>query len=120
MKQILLSTIISGLLFIGFLTILVIGLIRKKRRFVFISIAVLFFSICSGSLTAYLFVSKSYNRITNTLKPRTGQEIYVALFGTTHNNCVKILDYQDQTIPKIDYAIWLNFESCPEELKRIL
>ena len=26
----------------------------------------------------------------------------------------------DQVIPKIDYAIWLSFETCPEELTRIL
>ncbi len=35
-------------------------------------------------------------------------------------NCIKILNYQDQVIPKIDYAIWLHLRTCPKELKRIL
>jgi len=120
MKEILLLTIISGLLFIGFLTILIVGLIKKKRKFVFIAIVILFFSICSGGWTTYLFVSKSYDRVTNIFKPRTGEEIYTALFGKTGNKCVKVLKYQDQIVPKIDYAIWLHFETCPDELKRIL
>jgi hypothetical protein len=33
---------------------------------------------------------------------------------------VKVLNSQDQVIPKIDYAIWLYFETCPKELNRIL
>ena len=35
-------------------------------------------------------------------------------------DCVRILNYRDQLVPKIDNAIWLPFETCPEELKRIL
>ena len=54
------------------------------------------------------------------MKPRTGDEIYNALFGKTQTSCIKILKYQDQVIPKIDYAIWLYFETCPRELSRIL
>ena len=30
------------------------------------------------------------------------------------------MNYQDQVVPKIDYAIWLHFKTCPKELKRIL
>lgn len=65
-------------------------------------------------------MSKSYNRFAETLKPRSGDEIYDALFEQRETNCVKILNYQDQVVPKIDYAIWLEFETCPQELKRIL
>lgn len=54
------------------------------------------------------------------LRPRTGEEIYSALFGKTENICLKVLNYQDQIVPKIDYAIWLHFDNCPDELKRIL
>ena len=54
------------------------------------------------------------------LKPRTGDEIYSALFGKTNNSCLKVLNQQDQIVPKIDYAIWLHFKTCPNELNRIL
>ena len=54
------------------------------------------------------------------MKPRTGDEIYDALFDKRQFDCVKVLRYQDQVVPKIDYAIWLSFETCPNELKRIL
>lgn len=53
-------------------------------------------------------------------RPRTGEEIYTALFDKKQTDCIKILNYQDQVVPRIDYAIWLHFETCPEELKRIL
>ena len=54
------------------------------------------------------------------LKPRTGEEIYSALFGEPKHDCLKVINYQDQIVPKIDYAIWLHFDTCPKELERIL
>lgn len=73
-----------------------------------------------GINSFYLIANKSINKISEITKPRDGQEIYKALFGNDENECVEILNYQDQIIPKIDYAIWLNFTICPEECKRIL
>jgi hypothetical protein len=120
MKEIITWTIFTGLLFVGFLTTLIFGLVKKKRKFVFISVGILLLVIGCASWTGYLFVSKSYNRVSDMFKPRTGEEIYAALFGKTDNNCLKVLNYQDQVVPKIDYAIWLHFAICPDELKRIL
>lgn len=70
--------------------------------------------------TAYKVATKIYNKVAETLRPRTGDEIYDALFNKRQTDCIKILNFQDQVIPKIDYAIWLHFETCPDELKRIL
>ncbi len=77
------------------------------------------FILCVG-WTGYKIVSKTYNKVADTFKMRTGNEIYDALFGKRKTNCVKILNFQDQVVPKIDYAIWLHSETCPSELKRIL
>lgn len=63
---------------------------------------------------------KIIGKIADTFRMRTGEEIYDTLFEKRKSNCVKILNYQDQIIPKIDYAIWLHFETCPQELGRIL
>jgi hypothetical protein len=71
-------------------------------------------------LLLFVFIALFDIKVRETFRSRTGEEIYEALFGKQKTNCVSILNYQDQIIPKIDYAIWLQFETCPEELKRIL
>jgi len=76
-----------------------------------------------GCVAIVLFVGvavRTASRVVNALRPRTGVEIYTALFGKTENECVEVLQYQDQMIPIIDYAISLHFKTCPEELSRIL
>lgn len=120
MKEFILWTIISGLLFVVFLSILLLGIFRKNRSLIYLSIITFLIAVCASSWTFYLVVNKSYYKVTETLKPRTGEEIYTALFGKSQNHCVKVLNHQDQVVPKIDYAIWLHVETCPRELKRIL
>src|SRR5690606_39355592 len=78
------------------------------------------FHVTGVQTCALPILSKTYNKVTETLSPRTGDEIYDALFDKRQTDCIKILNFQDQVVPKIDYAIWLHFETCPDELKRIL
>jgi len=120
MKEIIIWLILSGILFISFLALLLIGAFRKNRVIIFSSLVSLVITLGSAFWTSYLLLNKSYHKVTETLRPRTGDEIYSALFGKPENKCVKVLNYQDQIVPKIDYAIWLHFETCPQELKRIL
>jgi len=106
-------------LLIGMLT-LVIGISKKNKvlRIVSFVIFIGFFPV--AGTTGYKLINKSYNKVANAFKPRTGDEIYDALFGPRHFNCVKILNHLDQVVPKIDYAILLHFKTCPGEMKRIL
>lgn len=120
MKEIIIWTAFTVTAFTAFLVTLIIGLIKKKRKTVLASIVVLLFGLCFGLRTAYLFTSKSYNRLTEIFRPRTGIEIYTALFGQPTSDCIEVLNYQDQVVPKIDYAIWLHFKTCSDELQRIL
>lgn len=53
------------------------------------------------------------------LAPRSGREIYVALFGEPVGNCLTIINQQDQIVPRLDCCIWLEFTACPGELTRI-
>jgi hypothetical protein len=120
MKEIVVLIMFSGLVFIGFSVTLIVGIIKKNERLIIIAgMTFLLFIFISG-YAGYKMITKTYIKVTQYLKPRTGEEVYAAVFGLPQNNCVKIQDYQDQVIPKIDYAIWLHFQSCPEELKRIL
>ena len=120
MKEIIVLTIVTGLLFLIFSLTLIFGLTKKNRKFKQAALFIFIAFLSLAGLTGYKFVTKSYHKIADTLKPRTGDEIYDGLFGKRQNNCVKVINYQDQVIPKIDYAIWLHFETCPDELKRIL
>lgn len=120
MKEIITLSIISGLTFIGFAIALFLGILKKSKKLVIIAVGIFVLFVGIGSWTGYKFFNKSYNTITNMFKPRTGEEIYTALFGKPKYKCLKIINYTDQVAPKIDYAIWLHFKTCPDELKRIL
>lgn len=70
--------------------------------------------------SSFLFVTKTIDKVQSTFDERSGDEIYEALFDKKETDCVKVLHYQDQVIPKIDVAIWLHVKTCPTEVKRIL
>ena len=121
MKELITWIIISGLLFSGFVITIGIGLVKQNKKLVIISVAVFFLCCITSGVTIYKFVTKSYVKISGYLKPRSGTEIYNALFGKPEKTaCLDIIEFQDQVIPKIDYAIWLHFKTCPAELKRIV
>jgi hypothetical protein len=120
MKELIILTIISGLSFLLFLVTLILGLTKKNKKLKLTSLFLFFAFIGFTVWIGFMFVSKTYNKVTETLRPRNGYEIYDALFDKRQTDCIKVLNYQDQVVPKIDYAIWLHFETCPAELKRIL
>lgn len=120
MKEIIIWTIVSGLAFLLFFVILILGLTKKNKKLKLTALFLFFAFIGLTAWTCFKFVSKTYTKVTETLRPRTGDEIYHALFGQRQTDCIKILNHQDQVVPKIDYAIWLHFETCPKEMKRIL
>jgi len=120
MKEIIIYGILTGLTVVGFIGLLILGLIRKRRNLIISSIVIFLVAISLGITAGYKIITKSYNEISEILEPRSGEEIYNALFGKTDNECLKTIDHQDQVIPKIDYAIWLHFKTCPEECSRIL
>lgn len=120
MKEVIISTIIAGLVFLTFLVTLTLSFTKKKKKLKLTSLFLFFVFIGCAGWTGYKIVNKTYNKVADKFKMRTGDEIYDALFEKRKTNCIKILNYQDQVVPKIDYAIWLHFETCPTELKRIL
>ena len=120
MKEVIILIMISGLVCLTFLVILISGFAKKNKKLKLTSLFLFFaFTTCAG-WTGYKIVNKTYNKVADTFKMRTGDEIYDALFDKRKTDCVEILNYQDQVVPKIDYAIWLNFKTCPKELERIL
>jgi hypothetical protein len=120
MIPVLIGIVISALLLVGFIVAVIKAIAKRKKKYVGWALGALLALAVTGSVTTYLAARKAYHAVASLLQLRTGDEIYATLFGEPRNNCLKVLHYQDQIIPKIDYAIWLHFETCPPELNRIL
>jgi len=120
MKNIVYSLLFSGISFIIFLVILIVGLAKKKKKIISISFFILLISLVSGTWSIYTVTRKTYHKISEAGKSRNGEEIYESLLGKPETNCVEIIEYQDQIIPRIDDAIYLHLKTCPKELERIL
>ncbi len=116
------------LITVGFIIIfgvlLLLGIVKKSRQAVYFSLLFLLFAIGTGIYTGFLFASKAYNKIKKTKidNPfkRTGMEMYTAVLGKPETNCVTVINSQDAYIPKIDCCIWLEFTTCPNEIKRVI
>jgi len=116
------SLLISAGLFLIFIVLLLFGIVKKRRKPVYISLLFLLFAGISGVYTGFLFVRTAYRVVKTGENPlkRTGMEIYTALFDKPETNCVRVINNQDQYIPRIDCCIWLEFYTCPTELERII
>lgn len=99
---------------------LALGYYHKKQMLYYIGAAAMAAFAVLTVYSVYTVTYKTYNKVTQLFTPRSGNEIYVSLFGEPNVGCATILNFQDQAVPKIDYAIWLHFKTCPEELDRIL
>jgi hypothetical protein len=113
-----------GLIFF-FIVLLFVGIAKKRRKPIYISLIFFLLAIPSGLYTSFLFAQKAYEKIKTTkienpFKRRTGIEIYTALFDKPETNCVTVINSLDPTIPKVDCCIWLEFTTCPRELARII
>lgn len=96
------------------------GIWQRRKKYVFGVGISLLLSALVASWAGWRVLHKTYASVTGALRPRSGQEIYAALLGPPLANCVQVLNYQDQTVPRIDYAIWLHYRTCPDELRRVL
>ena len=92
MKEIILLTITTGLTFLIFVVTFIFGFIKKSRQLKTASLFVLIVFIGLAGWTVFTFVNKSYNKVADTFKSRTGNEIYDALFDKRKSDCVKVLN----------------------------
>jgi hypothetical protein len=119
MKELLVIAEVAGLLFTLFVGALAWGVLRKAKKIKYLAFALFIAFLGSVAWAGFRLAAKSYHKLAALGKPRTGDEIYRALFGQRQAACVQVINYQDQVVPKIDYAIWLQFKTCPQELARI-
>lgn len=95
------------------------GVIKQNKRLMIALFFVLGTTTFLGLLLGGLLLYRGSQFVAQFLKPRDGEEIYYVLMGQPAP-CVRVIHSQDQVIPKIDYAIWLEAEICEAEFKRII
>jgi hypothetical protein len=112
--------IAAGILFLLMLLFLLLAVIKKNKKYLLIAMLTFTLSMGLAAFSVYKITALSYHKFTNFFKPRTGDEIYIALFGKPTSACVRVINFQDQIIPKMDYKITLECNTCPIEMRRIL
>jgi len=68
MKEVIILTIVSGLVFLTFLVTLILGFIKKNKKLKLISLIVFLAFIVSAGWTGYKVVSKTYKKLLIPLK----------------------------------------------------
>ena len=112
--------IIALTLFITSVILFLISISKKKMTLFYFALLLSFLSVGVGLYAGFVFIQKSYMKISKSLEPRTKEEIYTAIFKGNPNKCTVVLETQDQVLPVIDVAIYLHFKTCEAELNRIL
>lgn len=120
MKEIIGLLVLAGGLFITAAGSLFYGIATRHRRGFYVALASLLLGLGVAGWASYRTFYKSYRHVAEAVRPRTGTDIYQALFGHPRPGCLQVIDYQDQVIPRIDAAIWLHYRTCPPELRRVL
>lgn len=120
MQDIISLGIASIILVIGSIVFFFIAIAKKKMPLFYLALLLSFAGVGTGLFAGYKFLYKSYVKISDAFKPRTGEEIYAALFDGNPNECTKVIEKQDQVVPVVDVAIYLHFKTCESELNRIL
>lgn len=81
MTQLLIWSAIAGILFFIFVFFIITGIYKKNRRRIFFSFLFLALSVVIGGWIVYNVITRSYHKVANALKPRSGMEMYAACLG---------------------------------------
>ena len=118
------ETLLLLVLITGFLFFLVFLSIRgrqiSKKR---LMMAVVFFLVTIISLFIHTGAGRikgDIARIIHNSRPKKPEEVYELLFSKPADSCMRVINFKDQLIPKIDCCIWMELELCPPELTRII
>lgn len=65
-------------------------------------------------------IKSDISRVIHNSIPKDSKAVYSVLFAKPIENCVRVINFKDQVISKIDCCIWMELQLCPSELKRII
>jgi hypothetical protein len=101
------------------MVLLIWAILARKFSVLYVALTVLALAGVAGAVAMYRFAERSVDELHALATPRTGPEIYAALFGTP-DTCVRIIAFDDALLPKLDNVIHLHAGTCPGEMRRIL
>lgn len=92
----------------------------KKKKYLNLGLIAGVLLIPLSLLLVLNIISKSYYKASELFQSRTGIEVYSALLGTPKKDCINVLNFKDQTVPKLDAAIILYCSTCKIEVDRLI
>jgi hypothetical protein len=113
--------LVSTIIFISFLILVFIkrNLFSKSKTILLLLFGILFI----GLLFMYTGTKKikaDISRLIQNSSPKKAEEVYTLLFKKPETDCLKVINFKDQVIPKIDCCIWMELDLCPTELSRVI
>lgn len=120
MREIITLSLLAGTLLSTALGLGLYWLLKRGKPLLYLVLASLLLGLGAAGWAAYRVSYKSYRHVAEAVRPRTGEEIYTALFGRARPRCLRVIHHQNQIVPRLDCCIWLEFTACPAEIKRIL
>jgi hypothetical protein len=118
------GTILLLILVLIFFTVQIIGIIRRKNinktKYILFSIIGNLIIITLIYLNGVNKIKSDLSRLIENSSPKKAEEVYTLLFKKPNNDCLRVINYKDQVIPKIDCCIWMEVNLCPTELRRII
>jgi len=120
MQTILFWAGLSAFIFIAAFFFFFRAIQKKSIQNIYYSLVLLLIAGIMGARAGWLFMQKSYHEFTEVVKPRSGEEVYKGMFGNTSAGCVKLLHVLEPVVPRIDCCTYLEFTTCPGELKKII
>jgi hypothetical protein len=110
MKEVIILTIISGLAFLTFLVTLILGLTKKNKKLKLTALLAFIVFIGFAGWTGYEVISKTYNKVADTFKMRTSDEIYDALFDKRKTDICQVSKVL-LNMSKQEASMWANCNS---------
>lgn len=120
MSTILTWIVASIVLGLSGLALAFLAIARRRSGYLYGSLGVLGVATLCCAMALYRTAERSVEELRAFTTPRSGSEIYAALFGPPINTCMQVLDHDDALIPKLDNVIRLHVRTCPEEIRRIV
>jgi hypothetical protein len=102
------------------MVLLIWAILARKFSILYVALGILALAGLAAAMAMYRLAERSVDELRNLATPRTGEQIYDALFGPATDACVRIIAFDDAVIPKLDNVIHLHAHTCPAEVRRIL
>lgn len=111
---------ISCVGFLAFFGLLITSLLKRSNAMVGAAILSLLIAVGTGVGAIHEANNLGPTAAIPVIVPRSGIDMYNAMFGPSVNTCVSVTHHHDRLVPGIDKAIRIRARTCAAELRRVL